>query len=81
VVAADYLTRPEADVRADLEGLGLTVAVTATEGGGPVGTVKDVSPTARSTREPRHDRGRRRARAQPGKPDKPGKGAGKKKEH
>jgi len=81
VVASDYLTRPEADVRADLEGLGLTVAVTSTEGGGPVGTVKDVSPTGTL------DAGSRvtievvaEPAAKPGKPDNPGKGK-KKKEH
>jgi serine/threonine-protein kinase len=45
VAAQDYLGRPVADVRADLEGLGLTVDVERTAGGGPVGTVKGVAPT------------------------------------
>jgi serine/threonine protein kinase len=45
VVARDYLGRPEADVRADLVGLGLTVDVQRSAGGGVVGTVKDVAPT------------------------------------
>jgi serine/threonine-protein kinase len=83
VVAADYLKRTEADVRSDLEGLGLTVAVTASEGGGQVGTVKAVSPTGTL------DAGSRvtievvaapaAKPSKPGKSDKPGKGAGKKK--
>jgi hypothetical protein len=34
-----------ADVRTELEGLGLTVDVQRTAGGGPVGTVKGVAPT------------------------------------
>jgi serine/threonine protein kinase len=82
VVAADYIGRPEADVRADLEGLGLTVAVTSTEGGGEVGTVKDVSPTGTL------DAGSRvtvEVVAEPpperGKPDKHGKGHDEKKGH
>jgi tRNA A-37 threonylcarbamoyl transferase component Bud32 len=45
VAAEDYLTRPVADVRADLTGLGLRVEVDRSEGGGQVGTVKVVSPT------------------------------------
>ena len=82
VVAADYVGRPEADVRSDLTGLGLTVAVTSTAGGGEVGTVKDVSPTGTL------DAGSRvtidvvaAPSPKPGKPDKPGKGHDKKKEH
>jgi hypothetical protein len=45
VAAQDYLGRPVAEVRTDLEGLGLTVDVQRTAGGGPVGTVKGVAPT------------------------------------
>ena len=45
VVAQDYLGRTGADVRTELEGLGLTVDVQRTAGGGPVGTVKGVAPT------------------------------------
>jgi serine/threonine-protein kinase len=45
VAASDYLGRPLADARADLVGLGLSVTVTRTAGGGVVGTVKGVSPT------------------------------------
>ena len=41
----DYLGRPVAAVRTELEGLGLTVEVQRTAGGGPVGTVKGVAPT------------------------------------
>jgi len=45
VAAADYLGRPAADARTDLEGLGLRVDVQRTAGGGEIGTVKGVSPT------------------------------------
>ena len=45
VAERDYLGRPVADVRTELEGLGLTVDVQRTAGGGPVGTVKGVAPT------------------------------------
>ena len=45
VAKADYLGRPEAEVRADLVALGLQVTVVPSEGGGVVGTVKDVTPT------------------------------------
>jgi tRNA A-37 threonylcarbamoyl transferase component Bud32 len=45
VAEQDYLGRPVADVRTELEGLGLTVDVQRTAGGGPVGTVKGVAPT------------------------------------
>jgi len=45
VAEQDYLGRPVADVRTELEGLGLTVDVQRTAGGGPVGTVKAVAPT------------------------------------
>ena len=45
VAERDYLGLPVADVRAELEGLGLTVDVQRTAGGGPVGTVKGVAPT------------------------------------
>ena len=45
VAARDYLGRSEADVRADLEGLGLAVDVQRSAGGGVVGTVKAVAPT------------------------------------
>ena len=45
VVRRDYLGRPAADVVTELKGLGLRVRTVATEGGGVVGTVKDVSPT------------------------------------
>jgi hypothetical protein len=72
-VASDYLGRPEADVRSDLEGLGLAVTVTSSEGGGQVGTVKHVSPTGTL------DAGSRvtievvaRPQPKPGKADKPG---------
>ena len=82
VVAADYVGRPQADVRSDLTGLGLTVAVTSTAGGGEVGTVKDVSPTGTL------DAGSRvtidvvaAPSPKPGKDDRPGKGHDKKKEH
>ena len=82
VVASDYLGRPLADVRTELEGLGLQVDVRRTAGGGEIGTVKGVSPTgtveagslvtleAVAEAAPRPD--------QPGKgdKDKPGKGNG-----
>jgi serine/threonine-protein kinase len=45
VAVQDYLGRPVAEVRTELEGLGLTVDVQRTAGGGPVGTVKAVAPT------------------------------------
>ena len=45
VVAADYLGRPVQDVRSELVGLGLRVSATSSDGGGVVGTVKQVSPT------------------------------------
>jgi hypothetical protein len=45
VAAPDYLGRTVADVRADLTGLGLAVAVRRSAGGGVVGTVKAVAPT------------------------------------
>jgi hypothetical protein len=45
VAARDYLGRTVADVRADLTGLGLAVAVRRSAGGGVVGTVKAVAPT------------------------------------
>jgi tRNA A-37 threonylcarbamoyl transferase component Bud32 len=45
VVAGDYLGRPVADVRTELEGLGLQVDVQRTAGGGEIGTVKGVRPT------------------------------------
>ncbi len=80
VVAADYLKRPEAEVRTDLEGLGLTVAVTSSERGGEVGTVKDVSPTGTLAAGSRVTIEVVAAPApKPDKPDKPGRGAGKKK--
>ena len=48
MAAADYLSRPEAEVRTDLEGLGLTVAVDLVgAAAGEVGTVKDVTPDGR----------------------------------
>jgi serine/threonine-protein kinase len=49
VAARDYLGRPEADVRADLVGLGLAVDVQRSAGGGVVGTVKAVAPTGSVT--------------------------------
>jgi serine/threonine-protein kinase len=42
---ADYLGRPVAQARAELEGLGLRVTVDRTVGGGEVGTVKAIAPT------------------------------------
>ena len=45
VAADDYLGRPVAEAQADLVGLGLRVTVVRSEGGGVVGTVKDVTPT------------------------------------
>jgi serine/threonine-protein kinase len=45
VVAADYLGRPEPEVRSELRDLGLRVEVAWSAGGGEVGTVKGVSPT------------------------------------
>jgi serine/threonine-protein kinase len=45
VAARDYLGRPVADVRSELVSLGLKTQVTRSEGGGVVGTVKNVSPT------------------------------------
>jgi len=45
VAADDYLGRPVAEAEADLVGLGLEVTVVRSEGGGVVGTVKDVTPT------------------------------------
>ena len=45
VAEQDYLGRSVADVRTELEGLGLTVDVQRTAGGGPVGTVQGVAPT------------------------------------
>jgi serine/threonine protein kinase len=45
VAARDYLGRPVADVRSELVSLGLKVQVTQSDGGGVVGTVKNVSPT------------------------------------
>ncbi|MEO7979440.1 MAG: serine/threonine-protein kinase [Sporichthyaceae bacterium] len=81
VVAKDFLGRQESDVQADLSGLGLTVVVASSAGGGVVGTVKDVSPTGTL------DAGGRVTIAvvaapaaqpkAPGKSDKPGKGNGK----
>ncbi len=57
VVAADYRGRELADVRAELTGLGLEVAVAESAGGGAVGTVKDVNPTG--TLDAGHDGHRR----------------------
>jgi hypothetical protein len=45
IVRRDYLGRPQQDVVTELTGLGLTVQPVLSEGGGVVGTVKDVSPT------------------------------------
>jgi eukaryotic-like serine/threonine-protein kinase len=45
IVRRDYLGRPQQDVVTDLTGLGLRVRPVLSEGGGVVGTVKDVSPT------------------------------------
>ena len=45
VAKADYLGRPVAEVQTELVGLGLRVTVVRSEGGGVVGTVKDVTPT------------------------------------
>ena len=44
VVGADYLGRPAGEARRELADLGLQVEVARTGGGGPVGTVKEVSP-------------------------------------
>jgi eukaryotic-like serine/threonine-protein kinase len=82
VVAADYVGRPEADVRTELRGLGLTVAVMSTEGGGRVGTVKDVRPTGTLEAGSRVTIEVVAAPApKPGKSHKPGKGHDKKKGH
>jgi serine/threonine protein kinase len=45
IVRRDYLGRPQQDVVTELTGLGLKVLPVLSEGGGVVGTVKDVSPT------------------------------------
>jgi serine/threonine-protein kinase len=45
IVRRDYLGRPQQDVVTELTGLGLKVQPVLSEGGGVVGTVKDVSPT------------------------------------
>jgi hypothetical protein len=45
VATEDYLGRPVAEARSELEDLGLVVTVGRSDGGGPVGTVKEVSPT------------------------------------
>jgi len=45
IVRSDYLGRPQQDVVTELTGLGLKVRPVLSEGGGVVGTVKDVSPT------------------------------------
>jgi serine/threonine-protein kinase len=45
IVRRDYLGRPQQDVVTELTGLGLNVRTVPSEGGGVVGTVKDVSPT------------------------------------
>jgi eukaryotic-like serine/threonine-protein kinase len=86
VVARDYLGRPVADVRAELTGLGLKVTATPSEGGGVVGTVKDVSPTGtvRAGRTISLDVVAAPARTAPAAPGKhgkpkPGKDHGKKK--
>jgi len=44
VVAADFVGRPVAEAREELEGLGLRVKVVHEAGGGTVGTVKAVAP-------------------------------------
>jgi serine/threonine protein kinase len=45
IVRRDYLGRSQQDVVTELTGLGLKVRAVLSEGGGVVGTVKDVSPT------------------------------------
>jgi serine/threonine-protein kinase len=88
-----YLGRPVEDVRAELRGLGLGVTVTRSEGGGVVGTVKDVRPTgtvqagttvrltvvAKPAHATRPTAGRKAPKPKHDEPGKPPKGHGPKK--
>jgi hypothetical protein len=90
VVAADYVGEPVADAKAELQGIGLRVDVQRTAGGGPVGTVKGVSPTGTVEADglvtlevvsepapgPAKDTTRSKPKGKPGKDDGHGKGKG-----